>query len=51
MAKQGKLKNGNNKAKHTKLLNQKKNKKQLEKEANKIRLKEIIKKAQEQENQ
>lgn len=45
MAKQGKLKNGRNKAKHTKLLTQKKNKKQLEKEANKQRLKEIIKKA------
>jgi hypothetical protein len=38
MAKQ---KNGNNKAKHTKLLTQKKNKKKLQKELNKQRLKEI----------
>jgi hypothetical protein len=36
-----KQKNGNNKAKHTKLLNQKKNKKKLQKEASKLRLKEI----------
>jgi len=47
MAKQGKLKNGNNKAKHTKLLNQKKNKKQLAKEANKERLREILTKSKE----
>lgn len=36
-----KQKNGNNKTKHTKLLNQKKNKKKLQKEAVKLRLKEI----------
>lgn len=44
MAKQ---KNTNNKKKHTKLLNQKKTKKQLAKELNKARLKEIIAKANE----
>ena len=42
MAKQ---KNTTNKKKHTKLLNQKKTKKQLAKDLNKIRLKEIIQKA------
>ena len=44
MAKQ---KNTNNKKKHTKLLNHKKTKKQLAKELNKARLKEIIAKANE----
>jgi hypothetical protein len=48
MAKQ---KNGNNKAKHTKLLNQKKNKKRIEKEANIKRLKEIMRLANAQKNQ
>ena len=42
MAKKGKVKNGNNKAKHTKLLNQKKNKVKSAKLQNKIRLKEIV---------
>lgn len=45
MAKQ---KNGDNKAKHTKLLNQKKNKKKQQKELNKIRLKEIARLANKQ---
>ena len=44
MAKQ---KNTANKKKHTKLLNQKKNKKQEAKELNKLRLKEISRKANE----
>ena len=39
MAKQ---KNGSNKTKHTKLLNQKNNKKKLQKEATKLKLKEIL---------
>jgi len=47
MAKQ---KNTDNKAKHTKLLNQKKSKKRTAKELKKMRLKEIIKKANEQKN-
>ena len=51
MAKQGKVKNGNNKAKHNKLLAQKFNKKKTEKEALKKRLKEIISKAKEQEKE
>ena len=42
MSKQGKAKNGNNKAKHTKLLNQKKNKIREEKLLNKQRLKALI---------
>lgn len=42
MSKQGKVKNGNNKAKHTKLLNQKKNKIREEKLLNKQRLKALI---------
>lgn len=45
MAKQ---KNGENKAKHTKLLNQKKNKKKQQKELNKLRLKEIARLANKQ---
>lgn len=44
MAKQ---KNTANKKKHTKLLNQKKNKKQQAKELNKLRLKEISRKVNE----
>jgi SEC-C motif-containing protein len=42
MSKQGKIKNGNNKAKHTKLLNQKKAKVRDAKSQNKQRLKAII---------
>lgn len=42
MSKKGKAKNGNNKAKHTKLLNQKKKRVQDAKIQNKIRLKNII---------
>lgn len=42
MSKQGKAKNGNNKAKHTKLLNQKKNKLREEKLLNKQRLRALI---------
>ena len=41
MAKKGKAKNGINKAKHTRLLNQKKNKLKQKKELNKLRLKEL----------
>jgi hypothetical protein len=43
MAKKGKQKNTVNKAKHTKLLNRKKNKIRKEKEAREQRLKEIVK--------
>jgi len=42
MSKQGKIKNGNNKAKHTKLLNQKKNKIREAKLLNKQRLKALV---------
>lgn len=42
MGKQGKIKNGNNKAKHTKLLNQKKSKIREAKALNKARLKSIM---------
>jgi len=45
MSKQGKIKNGNNKAKHTKLLNQKKNKIREAKALNKQRLKTLITKS------
>jgi hypothetical protein len=48
MPKKGKEKNTVNKAKHTKLMNQKINKVKLEKELTKQRLKAIIKKANEQ---
>ena len=41
MAKKGKIKNGANKAKHNKLLHQKKAKLKLKKEANKNRLKAL----------
>lgn len=45
MGKQGKIKNGNNKAKHTKLLNQKKQRVKNAKMMNKQRLKDIITKS------
>jgi len=45
MSKQGKIKNGNNKAKHTKLLNQKKNKIRDAKLLNKQRLKALVMKS------
>jgi hypothetical protein len=48
MAKQGKAKNTANKAKHTKLMNQKVNKVKLEKIKNKEKLKAIIRKANEE---
>ncbi|MFS4492877.1 hypothetical protein [Maribacter sp. 2308TA10-17] len=47
MAKKGKAKNTVNKAKHTKLMNRKKNKLKKEAELRKERLKAIIKKSQE----
>ncbi|MGJ8745139.1 hypothetical protein [Polaribacter sp.] len=47
MAKKGKAKNTANKAKHTKLMNQKINKVKLEKQLQKMHLKAIIKKANE----
>ncbi|TVZ28609.1 LOW QUALITY PROTEIN: hypothetical protein JM83_3744 [Gillisia sp. Hel_I_86] len=47
MAKKGAQKNTQNKAKHTKLLNRKKNKLRKEQEAHKERLRAIIKKANE----
>mgnify|MGYP003117340783 CR=1 FL=1 len=50
MAKKGVQKNTQNKAKHTKLLNRKKNKLHKEKDAYKERLKAIINKAKEQQN-
>lgn len=49
MPKKGKAKNTVNKAKHTRLMKQKENKLRLEKQRTKERLKEIIKKAN-QEN-
>jgi len=48
MPKKGKAKNTVNKAKHTKLMNQKVNKVKLKKIQNKERLKAIIKKANKQ---
>lgn len=51
MSKKGKTKNTLNKAKHTKLMNQKINKVKLQKQQNKERLKAIIKKANDQKNQ
>lgn len=45
MAKKGKIKNGKNKAKHSKLMAQKKNRLTSEKELRKKRLKEIITRA------
>ncbi len=47
MSKKGKEKNTANKAKHTKLLNRKKNRIKKEKETRKERLKAIVKKHQE----
>ncbi|MEJ1221792.1 hypothetical protein [Sediminicola sp. 1XM1-17] len=47
MAKKGTEKNTKNKAKHTKLMNRKKNKLKEEKEHRKARLKEIIQKFKE----
>ena len=47
MAKKGKAKNTVNKAKHTKLMNQKKNKLKKEAELRKERLKAIIQKSKE----
>ena len=47
MAKTGRDKNTKNKAKHTRLMNQKKNKKKAEEELRKEKLKAIIKKAKE----
>jgi len=47
MSKKGKAKNTVNKAKHTKLMDQKVSKIKLEKQRNKKRLKAIIKKANE----
>ena len=49
MPKKGKAKNTVNKAKHTKLMNQKINKVKLKKIQNKERLKAIIQKANKQE--
>lgn len=48
MAKKGRAKNTVNKAKHTRLMNQKKNKLRDEKIQHKLRLKAIIKKSQEE---
>jgi len=50
MAKEGRAKNTVNKAKHTKLMNQKKNRLRDEKIQHKLRLKAIMKKSQEQTN-
>jgi len=50
MAKKGVQKNTQNKAKHTKLLNRKKNRLRKEKEAQKERLKAIVNKAKEQQD-
>ncbi len=50
MAKKGKEKNTQNKAKHTKLMNRKKNKLRKEKELRAERLKAIIKRASDAAN-
>lgn len=50
MAKKGQEKNTKNKAKHSKLMARKKNKIRRDKEANKEKLKEIIKRHQESLN-
>ncbi|WP_298494765.1 hypothetical protein [uncultured Algibacter sp.] len=50
MAKTGREKNTKNKAKHSKLMAQKKNKKKSDEILRKERLKAIIKKAKEQKN-
>ncbi len=49
MAKAGKQKNTRNKAKHTKLMNQKKNKLRKEKEDRATRLKALVQKMHEQQ--
>lgn len=49
MSKKGKAKNTVNKAKHTKLMDRKKNKLKKETELRKERLKAIVKKSQEKE--
>jgi hypothetical protein len=51
MPKKGKAKNTLNKAKHTKLMNQKINKVKLEKQQHKERLKAIIKKVNEEKSE
>ena len=48
MSKKGKIKNGKNKALHTNLLKQKKDKKREKEDARKARLKAIIKSAKEE---
>ncbi len=50
MSKKGAPKNTENKAKHTKLMNQKANRKRREKELRALRLKEISKRANEAKN-
>jgi hypothetical protein len=50
MPKKGKAKNTVNKAKHTKLMNRKINKVKQDKIANKVRLKAIINKANQEKN-
>tara|TARA_R110002051_G_C8538091_1_gene470674 strand:+ start:486 stop:650 length:165 start_codon:yes stop_codon:yes gene_type:complete len=50
MAKKGTEKNTKNKAKHTKLMNRKKNKLKEEKEQRAARLKEIVQKSKEAKN-
>ena len=50
MPKKGKEKNTQNKAKHAKLMNRKKNKLRKEKEARATRLKSIVQKMNEQKN-
>ena len=50
MGKKGQEKNTKNKAKHTKLLNRKKNKLKTEKELRAERLKAIVQKAKKQSN-
>ncbi len=50
MAKKGKEKNTQNKAKHTKLMNRKKNKIRKEKEARAARLKALVQKINQQDD-
>ena len=50
MSKKGKAKNTVNKAKHSKLMRQKTNKVKLEKEQHKARLKELVRKINEEKN-
>lgn len=51
MAKKGQAKNTKNKAKHSKLMDKKKNKLRQEKELRKERLKAIIRKSKDESNQ